>query len=92
MTVVGAALGDASYSLYLSHPLAIRPLRDIWVRVVGAHLPVAAYLIVSCSFAMIVAVALHKGLERPALSFLQRKLRPTGLLSKGYGTLARQNP
>ena len=32
-------LGNASYSLYLFHPFALRPLREVWVKLVGGALP-----------------------------------------------------
>ncbi len=32
-------LGDASYSLYLTHPFAIRPMRNIWMALDGSALP-----------------------------------------------------
>jgi hypothetical protein len=41
-----AALGDASYSLYLIHPFILRPFRNVWIILVGGALPLAAYVVV----------------------------------------------
>jgi peptidoglycan/LPS O-acetylase OafA/YrhL len=59
------ALGDASYALYLSHPFVIRPLREIWLKIGGAELPLVAFSVVCALAAVAVAFALHVYLEKP---------------------------
>jgi exopolysaccharide production protein ExoZ len=71
-TRFGAALGDASYALYLSHPFIIRPLREIWLKIGGAAAPLALYSVVCAILAVLVAFALHRYLEAP----IARGLRP----------------
>jgi len=44
-----AAVGDASYSLYLTHPFVLRPLRNIWIWLDGGSLPLSLYVIVCIS-------------------------------------------
>ncbi len=70
------ALGDASYALYLSHPFVIRPLREVWYRLGGAHLPLAAFSMVCLLVAVAVAFALHVYLEDPIAQRLAAALRP----------------
>lgn len=66
-----SALGDASYSLYLSHPFAIRSLRVIWLRVGGGHAPVVVYLVTTCCFAVAVSLMLFRLVERPLTHHLR---------------------
>jgi exopolysaccharide production protein ExoZ len=75
----GAALGDSSYALYLIHPFIIRPLREVWLRMGGAALPLAAYVVVCVILAVLAAFALHYWLELPigrALKPFQAGTRP----------------
>jgi len=64
------ALGDASYALYLSHPFVIRPLREIWLKIGGADLPLVAFSAVCLFAAIAVAFALHRYLEMPIARWL----------------------
>jgi len=68
-------LGDASYSLYLSHTLVLRPFRDLWVRLVdGAWSPVA-FFVCGIAVATVVGCAIHYTIERPMLRVMSRRLR-----------------
>ena len=72
-TVALAAVGDASYSLYLSHPFAVRLLRQMWLGGGSAVLPAGAYLPAACLVAVGCALALHRAVERPLTRWLQRR-------------------
>jgi len=72
-----AVLGDASYSLYLSHPFALRPLRDIWVRLIGEALPLEIYLMVAIVVAACSAMLLYRLIERPMGMWFHRSPRST---------------
>ncbi|WP_197086723.1 acyltransferase [Bradyrhizobium sp. LTSPM299] len=72
-------LGDASYSIYLSHTLVLRPFRDVWARLVdGAWSPVL-FFIAGVLVSIAVGCAIHYAIERPMLRFFSRRLRrPAG--------------
>jgi peptidoglycan/LPS O-acetylase OafA/YrhL len=73
-----AGLGDASYSLYLVHPFALRPLRDIWARLVGGALPLEIYVACAVGFGVLVALVMHRLVERPLLRICQGWLKRRG--------------
>ncbi|MCA0419956.1 MAG: acyltransferase [Proteobacteria bacterium] len=58
-------LGNASYSLYLFHPFALRPLREVWVRLVGGALPLELYIALAMTAATLTSVLLYRCVERP---------------------------
>jgi exopolysaccharide production protein ExoZ len=66
-----AALGNASYSLYLIHPFVLRPMRNIWAHTIGGALPLTAYVVVVTLLATLVAFAIYRWLERPLLRWAQ---------------------
>jgi exopolysaccharide production protein ExoZ len=68
---IGVLLGDASYSIYLAHPFALR----IWLLGVGALLPamatwigIAAYVVGAMASAIAASVACYLVIERPLLA------------------------
>jgi exopolysaccharide production protein ExoZ len=70
-------VGDASYSLYLSHPLAISALAMIWRRLGGGFaLPAAAMLFVMAAAlgCLAVAAVVYRLVERPLIAFFRRRL------------------
>ena len=71
--VAMAALGDASYSLYLSHPFAVRLLAAAWLAGAPTRAPVSAYLAAACAMALGVALLIHRFVERPMTQALQRR-------------------
>lgn len=73
-----ALVGDASYSLYLSHPFAVRLMRAAWLALVPAGVPVSLYLAAACATAVLLGLALHRWVERPMTDWLQRHSRMTG--------------
>jgi peptidoglycan/LPS O-acetylase OafA/YrhL len=70
-------LGDASYSLYLTHPFAIRPIRSIWMKLHGGALPLGLYLIVCGLVAIAAALLVYRFIEKPTTDAL--RLRAAGL-------------
>jgi exopolysaccharide production protein ExoZ len=67
------ALGDASYSLYLTHPFAIRPIRNIWMSLHGGSLPLGLYVIVCGLVAIAAALIVYRLIERPTTDALRRR-------------------
>jgi peptidoglycan/LPS O-acetylase OafA/YrhL len=68
-------LGDASYSLYLIHPFALRGFRGLWVKLVGVHLPVWSFIGISLTLALCAGLATYFLIERPMTRFFSRKKR-----------------
>lgn len=66
-----AALGNASYSLYLVHPFVLRPMRNIWTHFVGVALPLTAYVAAAALLATVVAILTYRFVERPLLRWAQ---------------------
>ncbi|MDB6159884.1 MAG: hypothetical protein JWO04_3590 [Gammaproteobacteria bacterium] len=76
-------LGDASYSIYLTHIFSLGIARIIWVKAglaagtAAAALPLlaATFALFSCVFAVAVAVLVYKHVELPVLLRLQEAYR-----------------
>jgi exopolysaccharide production protein ExoZ len=84
------AVGDASYSLYLTHPFVIRPLRNLWIALHGGSLPLGLYVVVCVFVAIVGAIAIYRLVEKPLTSVLQRRVR---VLAKSRGEMiAMPNP
>ncbi len=66
------ALGDASYSLYLSHPFVLRPMRAVWAKTIGGSLPLCMFVVCATLGAAIFALALFRGVEKPLTSRVQK--------------------
>jgi exopolysaccharide production protein ExoZ len=69
-------LGDASYSLYLIHPFALRPFRAIWSKFVGDALPVWTFSVACVIIAFAVGLGCYFVAERPFSRFFARKRVP----------------
>ena len=71
-------LGDASYSIYLTHVLALGALRIAWLRVPalnGMPLEPVAFMVVGIALSACVGGLTYLAVERPALNFLNRNLK-----------------
>lgn len=71
-----ALLGDASYALYLIHPLAIRGLNVVWVRS-GLGDVGSGWLFIGSALALSIAASLvvYRLFERPLTRWLQGSIR-----------------
>ena len=76
--LVLAAIGDASYSLYLSHPFVIRLARIAWAAIVPHSVPLTVYLLASCLGALALSLLLYRGVERPMTLWLQGRILTAG--------------
>jgi exopolysaccharide production protein ExoZ len=68
-------LGDASYSIYLTHIFSLGVVRVVWVEAgLARDLPLlaAAFALVSCAFAVAAAVLVYRNVELPLLLRLQQ--------------------
>ena len=74
----GVALGDASYSLYLAHPFVLRPERVIWEKLVGAHLPMSAFVVTASLGSVAFALLLYRFVETPLTAGAQRLVDSRG--------------
>ena len=74
-TLALAAIGDASYSLYLFHPFVIRVLRNAWLAVMPATVPLGVELTLGCVAAVTAALLLHRLVEAPMTFWLQQRSR-----------------
>lgn len=78
VVIWSVALGDASYSLYLSHPFIVRPMRAIWAKIIGADLPAGFLVACSTAIAVLLAFALYRMVERPMTSYVQSIVKISG--------------
>lgn len=72
------ALGDASYSLYLAHPFIVKPMRAIWVKLIGDHLPSGLLILCSALVSVLFALILYKIVERPLTATAQKLANALG--------------
>jgi peptidoglycan/LPS O-acetylase OafA/YrhL len=73
---VAALLGDASYSLYLTHPFVIIAMKRAWLVTFGTdHL--LAWVVLVLLLTVAFSVAVNKLVERPLTLALNRRLRGT---------------
>jgi peptidoglycan/LPS O-acetylase OafA/YrhL len=71
-------LGDASYSLYLTHPFAIRPMRNIWMALDGSALPFSLFVMLCLLAAIAAALVVYRWIERPITDVLRSRLGSRG--------------
>ena len=67
-----AAVGDASYALYLVHPFVIRGMREVVLRL-GLHSP-ALYIALALVGSVVAALLLYRFFEKPATRLARRWL------------------
>jgi exopolysaccharide production protein ExoZ len=68
-------LGDASYSIYLSHVLVLSAMGRFYAMLPGAYLSEVVFLIVSVCAANVVGLLSYYYVERMTLSFVRDKLK-----------------
>jgi exopolysaccharide production protein ExoZ len=71
----GGALGDASYALYLFHPIVMSAVAAGWFALrLDARAPAWLAVALSLLLSALVALAIHRFLERPLTQRLQKRL------------------
>jgi peptidoglycan/LPS O-acetylase OafA/YrhL len=72
----GKLLGDASYALYLCHPIVMSTFAMLWFAV-GLNMRLPAYLGagVSIGLAIIASIVVYRWFEYPLTAFLQKRIR-----------------
>jgi exopolysaccharide production protein ExoZ len=75
LTRFGILLGDASYALYLSHPLFIRSLREVWLKFADPAWPLWLYALLCVAVACLAAIPIYLLFERPVTRLLQGNAR-----------------
>jgi peptidoglycan/LPS O-acetylase OafA/YrhL len=70
-------VGDASYSLYLTHVFVLKAIYVSWAAAIGARLPVPFYILSSILASIVVGLLVYHLVERPMTNYLQRKLLRT---------------
>jgi exopolysaccharide production protein ExoZ len=65
----GLLLGDASYSLYLVHPFALRATRAVWSKVIGFDVSVWVFFALCLSLAVLAGLACYFCIERPVARY-----------------------
>lgn len=67
-------LGDATYSLYLLHPFAVRFIRQALVATpLGAHVPIWAFMVAAFAASIVVGLIAYRLFERPMTEALRRR-------------------
>ena len=75
------AIGDSSYSLYLTHPFAIAASGKLWVTLgLQSSVPLIVLFTLGSALALIVGHLLYLGVERPLGSWLSRSWPSTAPL------------
>ena len=67
-------LGDASYSLYLTHPFALRPMRNVWMALNGGALPFGLYALICLPVAIVAALMVYRWIEKPITEALRSRV------------------
>lgn len=69
------ALGDASYALYMIHPLMLSAMAQLWRRTPAHLLPGWTFVAVSLIATAAAGLVIHVLIERPLTEWLQRRLK-----------------
>jgi exopolysaccharide production protein ExoZ len=78
-------LGDASYSLYLSHPFALGAVRQLWKGAPATSDPTSILYVVSCfAAAVMLGLICHLFIEKPTLKACRRLTERTRRTVPGY--------
>ena len=73
---VGAAIGDASYALYLIHPFVIRAGREgVWRGGLAAVVGPWTFVALALAAAVLASVVVHRLFERPATAWVRARLK-----------------
>lgn len=69
------SLGDASYSLYLTHVVVLSGFTMVWIRLGLAALPTAIYCVLAVVASAISAELVYRLIELPMTNYLRRGMR-----------------
>jgi exopolysaccharide production protein ExoZ len=72
---VPKAIGDASYAIYMIHPLMLSAMVQVWRRLGGAAAPGWSFVMLSLVACSVVGLAVHLAVEKPMTEALQRRLK-----------------
>lgn len=73
--VAMVALGDASFSIYLLHPLVVRVLRKIWDRLpANLHISPWLFLVLGMVIVIGLSLAVYRWFEKPFTKLVQKHL------------------
>jgi exopolysaccharide production protein ExoZ len=67
-------VGDASYSLYLTHAIILKFVYQAWIAAVGDKLPLSVFFIASMFAAILAGMLVYYLIEQPMTKYLRRKL------------------
>jgi peptidoglycan/LPS O-acetylase OafA/YrhL len=67
-------VGDASYSLYLTHAIILKLVYQGWIAAIGDRLPVSVFFVASMFVAVLAGLLVYYLVERPMTNYLRRKL------------------
>jgi peptidoglycan/LPS O-acetylase OafA/YrhL len=81
-------VGDASYSLYLTHVFVLNLAYKIWTMIVGEKLPASAFLGASILVSILIGLMVYQLVERPMTNFLQRRLLGSRRTKTGFSVRA----
>ncbi|HEX8168624.1 MAG TPA: acyltransferase [Beijerinckiaceae bacterium] len=72
---IGAAVGDASYALYLIHPFAIRAGREVvWRSGLAGIVGPWTFVVLALAASVLAAVVVYRVFERPATAWVRARL------------------
>lgn len=67
-------LGDASYAIYLVHPMVIRSLRLVWDKTgMSVTVPGVIYIIIAMILTIVASLLVYRWFEKPLTAALQRR-------------------
>lgn len=69
------AIGDASYSLYMIHPVMLSVMVQLWRRIGASALPGWLFVVLALLATSLAGLAVHHLVERPLTEALQRRLK-----------------
>lgn len=88
----GTAIGDASYALYLVHPMVMSAFASGWFKLgVDQYLPPRAGVAIEVALSVAAALIVYRWFERPLTDYLQSKRR-VGKSGAPATTVARPAP
>jgi exopolysaccharide production protein ExoZ len=77
-----ARIGDASYSLYLTHTIVLRPASRLWAAAGGADWPDVFFVLFGLAASVGVGIIVYRFVERPLTHSLQRRWLGAGFRAR----------